>query len=1198
MDDEIDFSLSEKLNDNIINAFNQKKLILFLGAGVSRLMGIPCWSELADELIKEAFPSYAERIEIFSTIKSSKDKITIAYQYLCDQKKEKEFFDILGKYLKPKNDFKSQKDNVYQLLADFNAIYLTTNADNLFEKVLDKSLCHTDLNVDLLKSDFKGIQELFYLHGRYNYEKDAKQNGLVFTADQYIKRYNDSKFIEFLKELFISEKDRVIIFIGYGLNEYELIDYLFTKTGMAAQCNNNKFYILEGFCSNQFYLYTARKLYLKNLGVEVLPYNMDEQGYDKQIDIIKGWLGFVKSETIKPSLDYATIQICTNSFSEPHLIKLVKFLKSSGKKLYESQIVDLLKDSKDIKKWIEGFYSEGLYNTEYCPGIISSEGGYRAPNWPLLNLLAISCMKKELNKTAVKILDKLIPKILSALDTMKNYSVTSNISQIIFSLNNKILKPQYFDFIRKISDLCDSDVIFVDNYSKTKIMHWSNSNFKVYMECLLKCEKKIDDLDTTSEYYIKEALNQLLPLIATTKKLTVIYLYFNILRRFESYSLLNTLENLDNICKDSDNYSRFVYDTICRIFSECPTKQNEILNKLLKDKAEVLNKIGIHLIKINGLPLDILLKTQINYFDKNNCYFELYSLIKDKSDKKQITKEQSYAILKMLLISDMGDGNRKYKISEEYKQEYNKYNNSRKIKVIELLPIKNIKDILVEKQAEGFNADYDPKAEADEFDNPYYKVVEDDYTEQLYYLINQPLNQWGLSINHFFEVDKSNGYFCGLISKITGKVFSYEISDIETIFDSFLVIDEEWLNEIILRLKLRERIEYKDIIIKFCGKVLNKLIYKKNYNNIIIKNCLNLFIEGKEFLTILDYETNILPLIKPLLSINIDFPSEKNKDEPVSQLLNSIDGEKFDIYLNYLISKRKILNRCLTNFNDIEKIKKENGTILPYFLSFKLEILFYLYEEKTKGYLDYLFKEEDNSFSIEKICLSCLGSDYVYKDVASYLKKNNIIVLFSEKHSEIKSSKLSDAFLSKVFASFCYGMFESKDISILLNETNFCKKLIETADYICCKNNINLKIIEIWNDIKTNNKQKECAKAFLSLINNITEIDDNLLDAFVEASDLLHDFSFVYFSLEKLFKYLKKNDDNVNNKINRIILNVNINADYVSQRQLDKVVNAYKENNMNTQLRELFNKVFEKNKISLECYSKYNSAEIITETVI
>ena len=97
----------------------------------------------------------------------------------------------------------------------------------------------------------------------------------MFTASQYASKYNRPEFVQFLSKIF-NIPDVVILFLGYGLNEYELIDYLITKTESSDKCFK---YILEGFYSGQEVVCHARSHYLESLGVHLIPYCLDSKSF-------------------------------------------------------------------------------------------------------------------------------------------------------------------------------------------------------------------------------------------------------------------------------------------------------------------------------------------------------------------------------------------------------------------------------------------------------------------------------------------------------------------------------------------------------------------------------------------------------------------------------------------------------------------------------------------------------------------------------------------------------------------------------------------------------------------------------------------------------------------------------------------------------------------------------------------------------
>ena len=77
------------LPEEVKQAYKDKKLIIFIGAGISRLMGCVGWDQMADELV-DAVYDYALAEQIKNSKLDSKAKITIAKKYAKKNKKEKD----------------------------------------------------------------------------------------------------------------------------------------------------------------------------------------------------------------------------------------------------------------------------------------------------------------------------------------------------------------------------------------------------------------------------------------------------------------------------------------------------------------------------------------------------------------------------------------------------------------------------------------------------------------------------------------------------------------------------------------------------------------------------------------------------------------------------------------------------------------------------------------------------------------------------------------------------------------------------------------------------------------------------------------------------------------------------------------------------------------------------------------------------
>jgi glycosyltransferase involved in cell wall biosynthesis len=264
----------------IKEAINQKKLVIFLGAGASRLLGCKSWEQLGYELLdlcfKKEFINFKEK-ESLSKIKDNKKLISICYYLLEEKQKTGLFNEILGKALEGKSE-SLQKQNIYAELKDFRAIFVTTNADKyLSEQFREKQVKYEP--PDFLPNEID-TENIYHIHG-----SQKKMEKIIFTVDKYIERYNDKQFSEFIKKIF---SEYTVLFIGYGLSEFELFDYIIQK----AKVNGGKeikHFVLMGFFAGEDNLVDYEQYYFNQLGIKVIPFSKDKNGYEQQFQIIQSW---------------------------------------------------------------------------------------------------------------------------------------------------------------------------------------------------------------------------------------------------------------------------------------------------------------------------------------------------------------------------------------------------------------------------------------------------------------------------------------------------------------------------------------------------------------------------------------------------------------------------------------------------------------------------------------------------------------------------------------------------------------------------------------------------------------------------------------------------------------------------------------------------------------------------------------------
>lgn len=274
-----------QIPDEIKEASNKKKLAIFIGAGISRFLGCESWATLAYNLTKrcekEGLINHLEQ-QSLSKLTDFKKTITICHEILKDNNLA--FMDEMRSSL---NNEKVSKDNpdleIYKDLFSFNGLFVTTNADRHIDQLFMKDNIVKDLKE--FYPDNVSIDKLYKIHGCITDEKS-----LVFTVDKYIEQYLNRNFSDFLQKIF---NEYTVLFVGYGLREIELLDYIFkSKSGGSGH------FMLKDYFKHEEKIYQFEQLYFDKLGINIIPYEKDENGFNQLKYIIKDWADKIKVETV------------------------------------------------------------------------------------------------------------------------------------------------------------------------------------------------------------------------------------------------------------------------------------------------------------------------------------------------------------------------------------------------------------------------------------------------------------------------------------------------------------------------------------------------------------------------------------------------------------------------------------------------------------------------------------------------------------------------------------------------------------------------------------------------------------------------------------------------------------------------------------------------------------------------------------
>lgn len=267
----------------IKTAAENGRLVLFVGAGASMLLGMPSWAGLASSALNslrdKGYINFAELNQLQAL--DPKKRLSIA-QAIAEDKK----FDLdLSKHL-----VRKRESRIYDHLNSIGAVYVTTNYDNELvpnpdtnPNKLKESVERISSPADFSTSLLKNPGTVIHLHG----DKGNPKSMIVTTKD-YLQHYDHKNVISFLKKLF---EEYTVLFVGYGLEEDEILEHILRRGGVRQEQKEARRYSLQGFFNSEQALYEKLiDYYDKSFGVELVGFTRDYRDYAELEKIIGEWV--------------------------------------------------------------------------------------------------------------------------------------------------------------------------------------------------------------------------------------------------------------------------------------------------------------------------------------------------------------------------------------------------------------------------------------------------------------------------------------------------------------------------------------------------------------------------------------------------------------------------------------------------------------------------------------------------------------------------------------------------------------------------------------------------------------------------------------------------------------------------------------------------------------------------------------------
>lgn len=381
----------------IKDAAKHGELVIFVGAGASKLCGSPNWQEFANQIVSTLESagklSFLEA-EQLRNLGDARRTLSIAVNLATES--ETKVPINYDKILHPSVP-KPEGVELYRLLAELRPVFVTTNYDKWLhdEPSLDlpelgegkesEPAAATSkrpryyLTKDLTPDRLSERGAVLHLHGCY-----VDPNSMVVSLRDYIKHYANPSVREFLAEMF---RNYTVLFVGYGLAELEVLEYIIRSneslgTGKVEQ----RHFLLYPHRSTELTQTGFVERFFKDqCGIQVIRYCIDARGYGELNDVFRAWTP--QLDVRDPTLLELQNQIdrCVTVGSKTMKDSAIRLVKKNPE--LTSYFLNSLKDVD----WFNDLDDAGFFKTHYSPGVKAiNEGGkvlYQADGWPALRYL-------------------------------------------------------------------------------------------------------------------------------------------------------------------------------------------------------------------------------------------------------------------------------------------------------------------------------------------------------------------------------------------------------------------------------------------------------------------------------------------------------------------------------------------------------------------------------------------------------------------------------------------------------------------------------------------------------------------------------------------------------------------------------------------------------------------------------------------
>ncbi|MBC3830960.1 SIR2 family protein [Undibacterium amnicola] len=398
----------------IQDAAKHGELVVFVGAGASKLCGSPDWRGFADQVVGRLEGAGALdflEAEQLRGLGDSRRTLSIAME-IAKKKNIGVDFDSILHPSKPQD----AGLELYKLLARLRPVFVTTNYDKWLDEASLENLSHEiksgseaePANRPTPRSKYYMREQLssallaergavIHLHGSY-----LEPRSMVVSLKDYIEHYADEKVKEFLTTMF---KNYIVLFVGYGLSELEILEYIIrsNEAPHAASAEPRHFLLYPHRSIELVQTGFIEQFFRDQCGVGVIKYCIDSKGYQEVVQVFKDWS--LELDVRDPTILNLQRYLDEYSASPTPANQDAAFSLVSNRPELLSYFVSSLKGPV----WFDALDRAEYFSVTYSPGVRTLNDGdgasYMSDGWPALQYIEsnISLLNNEQAKRVVEI---------------------------------------------------------------------------------------------------------------------------------------------------------------------------------------------------------------------------------------------------------------------------------------------------------------------------------------------------------------------------------------------------------------------------------------------------------------------------------------------------------------------------------------------------------------------------------------------------------------------------------------------------------------------------------------------------------------------------------------------------------------------------------------------------------------------------